>query len=101
MKMFEELGRYIAEYTWENREKLENVGLWEDISYDTAKLMLDNDMMSYFDFEYGTLDQCYDETMETLEGFKQRMQELLKEDPEWTMVETDEDIYITRKKQEQ
>jgi len=42
--------------------------------------MLENDMLDYWDFRFGTGDECYDETIETLESFKKEMQKLIEEE---------------------
>lgn len=95
--MFEELGQRLARYVWERRDKFEGLGLWEDIEYEAAALMLENDMLDYWDFKFGTGDECYDETIETLESFKKEMQKLIEEDGTWELVETEKDIFLRRK----
>ena len=99
--MFEELGRDIAQHVWENREELEGVDLWKEIQYDTMEFMLDNGMITYFQFEWSAYEDFYTEIMETFEGFMNEITQLLEADPTWTIAETETSLYITRQKPEE
>jgi len=74
--MFEELGYGLAEVVWNERDKHLNKNLWDMLDYETAVMCLENQLIDYWTFRYGTGDEYYDDTMTTAEAFIDRMKEL-------------------------
>ena len=94
LKMFEDFGKEIARETWQRREQVNNIDLWENIVYSVAALMYKENMLDYFALRYGTLGECYECINVALEGFRHEMDSLIPGGSSWQLIETDKSIYL-------